>query len=126
MKNLGKIAGINIAIIVVYGILLRVSGTDSWNVVLVSMMLVIFQVLINFALALMYYGNSEKSTGHSYMLTSLFVLIVGFGVCVAPVPNHYRTNYYPPVDTIHLPSSSHDTVQIKADTTVPSKKDSAL
>src|ERR1700739_2130569 len=119
MKNLGKIAGTNIAVIVVYGILLRVSGTDSWNVVLVSMMLVIFQVLINFVLSLMHYSGKERELGNSYMLTTFLVLIVGFGVCVAPVPSHNRGGFDQPrlIDTIHLPSSSHDTVPAKVDTT---------
>jgi hypothetical protein len=126
MKNLGKIAGINIAIIVAYGILLRILGTESWNVIMISMMLVIFQVLINFVLSLMHYSGKERELGNSYMLTTFLVLIVGFGVCVAPVPSHNRYDYNPPVDTIHLPSSSHDTVPAKADTTAPSKKDSAI
>jgi hypothetical protein len=80
MKNLGKIAGFNLLFIVVYAVLLRLI-MDYFAVMLFSMVLVFMQMVFNFVMC---FSVKDKEVGRAYLLTALLVLIVGFGVCVAP------------------------------------------
>ncbi|HXP49674.1 MAG TPA: hypothetical protein VN922_06970 [Bacteroidia bacterium] len=81
MKDLNKIAGLNILFIIVYSIVIRFAWDKSTEVV-VAMCLVPIQVLANFITSMSYYGNRKTELGNSYLLTAFLVLIIGFGACL--------------------------------------------
>lgn len=81
MKDLGKIVAYNILFIFTYDIILRLI-TNSGNVMILSMILVILQVMVDFILSIVYYSSNQTRKGHSYLLTPFLVLLIGFGVCM--------------------------------------------
>lgn len=88
MKNLGKIIGWNLSILLVYSVLVRLTNrgysgnSGGLNVLIYSAMLIAFHVFMNFGLALNSYSSGDKQTGNSFMLSMVIVLIVGFGTCL--------------------------------------------
>lgn len=84
MENLGKIAGYNILFIFCYDIVLRLA-MDKGSVMIISMFFVAAQVLFNFVYAIVCYSSKKTPRGHSFLLTTFLVLIIGFGVCMTNV-----------------------------------------
>jgi hypothetical protein len=87
MKPLRKIAGINLAALVAYSILIRVlSGgggqSGSMGILLISAVVVGLHVLICLVATAGAYGDKDKELGRAWLLSSGIVLLVGFSTCL--------------------------------------------
>ncbi len=88
MKSLKKIAGINLAVLLAYSIVIRIfSGgggkqNESMGILIMSAFAVGIQVIICLLLAAVEYSNKSKESGRAWLLSSGIVLLVGFSTCL--------------------------------------------
>jgi hypothetical protein len=87
MKSLKKIAGINLAVLFAYSIVIRLvnggSGQDgAMGIVIMSAFAVGLQVVICLVVAAMHFGNKDRALGRAWLLGSGIVLLVGFSTCL--------------------------------------------
>jgi threonine/homoserine/homoserine lactone efflux protein len=87
MKPLKKIAGINLAVLFAYSILIRVvsSGDEhgaSMAILITSAFAVGIHVLICLVVTAIEFGNKDKGLGRAWLLSSGIVLLVGFSTCL--------------------------------------------
>jgi hypothetical protein len=85
MKNFKLIAGINLAVLFIYTVLVRLIPMSGDNqglgIVIISCFLIFFHVVINGIISIVYYSQSENQLGNSYMLTAAMVAVIGFATC---------------------------------------------
>jgi hypothetical protein len=87
MKPLKKIAGINLAVLFAYSILIRLissGGTQSasMGILIMSAFAVGIHVVICLLVTAVAYGNQSKESGRAWLLSSGIVLLVGFSTCL--------------------------------------------
>jgi len=87
MKPLKKIAGINLAVLFAYSVLIRVlnGGGEhggSMGILLMSAVVVGLHVLICLIVSAVTYGDKSKELGRAWLLSSGIVLLVGFSTCL--------------------------------------------
>jgi hypothetical protein len=82
MKKLGKIVGINLAVLLGYSLLIRLGvGRDGITIMMYSAFLIICQVIFNLLSAANQRTSGNKDVGNSYTLSAIVVLVIGFAVC---------------------------------------------
>ena len=84
MNDLKKTGGYNLLILVFYTVLVSVfSKGNQWqmNVMILLAMLISVQVGINLFLSLIFFLKREKVKGKNFLLSALFILIIGFSTC---------------------------------------------
>lgn len=83
MKNFKAIAGVNLAILAIYTVLIRVfpphGDNEGLGIVIISCYIIIIHVVINGILAVVFSG--DKPISKSFMLSALVVAIIGFATC---------------------------------------------
>jgi hypothetical protein len=87
MKPLKKIAGINLAVLFAYSVLIRVlSGGGgqgaAMGILLFSAVVVGLHVLICLIVTAATYADKSKELGRAWLLSSGIVLLVGFSTCL--------------------------------------------
>ena len=87
MNSLKKIVGINLAVLLAYSILIRVSsrggGQDvGMGILIMSAFAVGFHVIICLIVMAMHFANRDKTLGRAWLLSSGIVLLVGFSTCL--------------------------------------------
>jgi len=86
MKSLGRIAGINILVILAYSaIILLMVGRGSeagMGIALMSAVAVGAHVLICLVAAAMKFSDKKKELGRAWLLGAGIVLLVGFSTCL--------------------------------------------
>ena len=88
MKPLKKIAGINLAILLAYTVLLGVVTHESsgqykgLGTMMALAVAISLHVCVTIILSLYYFVRSNNPNGKAYLLSSLLVLVVGFSACV--------------------------------------------
>jgi hypothetical protein len=89
MKSFGKIAGINLAIVLAYSALARllVSGTQGSNdrsmgLVLFSAFAVGAHVIVCVGAMIGFFASGNGEKGRSWLATAGLVLLIGFSVCL--------------------------------------------
>jgi hypothetical protein len=90
MKSLGRIALINILVILAYSSIIRLiawGGSRGGNeaglgIAIVSALVVGMHVLICLIGAGAYYSNKKKDLGKAWLLSAGVVLLVGFSTCL--------------------------------------------
>lgn len=84
MNKSGKIIYINLGVLVLYSLLVRLAykQTDQLSMMLISAALVFFHFFFNFIMGITERSNGNKEKGNSYFLSSVIVLVIGFGVCM--------------------------------------------
>jgi hypothetical protein len=88
VKQLKKIVGINLVILLVYTILIQVweisgEGIDHAGLAtLIFMMIAIgAQVAINLIISVIYFLKNNSDLGKAFLLSTIVVLLVGFSSC---------------------------------------------
>ncbi len=84
MNKINKIAGINLAILATYFLLLKVSSkkNDYLGTMLFMAFAIAAQATINAILSLTYFFSKRSDLGKAYLLSMGLVLIIGFSACV--------------------------------------------
>ena len=88
MKPLGKIAGINLAVLLVYSLLIRVLASGGGNqgraigILMFSAIAVGIHVIICLAFASAKSGGNDKALSRAWLATSGIVLLIGFSACL--------------------------------------------
>jgi hypothetical protein len=87
MKSLKKIAGINLAVLFAYSILIRVVSSGgaqgaAMGILIMSAFAVGIHVIICLLVTAVEYGNKSKEVGRAWLLSSGIVLLVGFSTCL--------------------------------------------
>ena len=88
MNALKKIAGINLAILLAYTLLLGVVTHESsgqykgLGTMIALAMAISVHVCITIIMSIYYFVRSNKANGKAYLLSSLLVLVVGFSACI--------------------------------------------
>jgi hypothetical protein len=93
MKNLGKIVGTNLLILLIYSIISKVFGDiprpKNYNPRFVYIpagmvwmaYIIVFHTVICLGIGIKKFAESKKKEGAIYLLTCLLVLVIGFGTC---------------------------------------------
>ncbi len=92
MKNFGKIVGVNLLILLIYAIICKVFGEippeNRKNLhiyiapgMLWMAILIIIHTVFCLGFGIKKFVERKKQEGGIYLLTSLLVLIIGFGTC---------------------------------------------
>jgi hypothetical protein len=92
MKDLGKIVGINLLILLTYSIICKVWGyippenNKRLHVYIPAGMIwmayiIVFHTVICLGIGIKKFAESKKKEGAIYLLTCLLVLVIGFGTC---------------------------------------------
>jgi hypothetical protein len=87
MKPLKKIAGINLAVLIAYSVLIRAlngggSHGGAMGILLMSAVVVGFHVLICLIVTAATYTDKSRELGRAWLLSSGIVLLVGFSTCL--------------------------------------------
>jgi uncharacterized membrane protein YwzB len=88
MKNLGKIAGINLIGVLVYSSVIRIvfwsdsSQDRSMDILISSAVAVGIHVIICFLVSVIGFVTSNNETGRNWLATTGIMLLVGFSVCL--------------------------------------------
>jgi hypothetical protein len=87
MKPLKKIAGINLAVLFTYSVLIHAFNRGggqgaATGILIMSAFAVGLHVLICLIVTLIEYGNKAKELGRAWLLSSGIVLLVGFSTCL--------------------------------------------
>ncbi len=87
MNPLKKIAGINLAVLLAYSILIRVANGGSgkggaMGILIISAFVIGIHVLICLIVTAAAYGNKSKGLDRAWFLSSGIVLLVGFSTCL--------------------------------------------
>ncbi len=84
MKNLGKIVGTNLLILLAYSLLIRFTASAeqrSLGIMIESAFAVGLHVFISLIIGLISY-STNKDLGKAWLLTTGIVLLVGFSTCL--------------------------------------------
>lgn len=85
MNNIGKIAGINLLIMLAYMAINWSAnmGTPEGGLsyMVMAMLLVGAHALIMFIVSLVYFSRKENEIGKAWLLSALIVIVVGFSAC---------------------------------------------
>lgn len=87
MENLKKIVGINLAIMLVYTLLMQAWAQSvdehyiSLGVLLFTMYIVGAHVVVNLVVSLFYFFKNNKDMAKAFLLSTVIVLLVGFSSC---------------------------------------------
>ena len=87
MKSLKKIAGINLAVLFTYSVLVRMANIGAgreaaMGILIMSAFAVGIHVIICLIVTAIEYGNKAKELGRAWLLSSGIVLLVGFSTCL--------------------------------------------
>ena len=85
MTNLGKVAGINILLVIIYTMLTNLISSGSEKGMQVAVMLMIVIILHVGALLLVslyFFVRRTNVVGRNFLLSSLIVLVIGFSACL--------------------------------------------
>ena len=86
MKPLKKIAGINLAVLFAYSVLIRVlnrgDSQAGMGILVMSAFAVGVHVLVCLIAAAAEYAKKTKELGRAWLLSSGIVLLVGFSTCL--------------------------------------------
>jgi heme/copper-type cytochrome/quinol oxidase subunit 2 len=86
MNAVKKIGGINLAILLIYSVIARLSDTNGGNYkgmgfMMMMMLFVGLHVVINLIICLVHFSRRNKELGRAYLLSSILVLVIGFSTC---------------------------------------------
>ena len=87
MNPIGRIAGINLAVLLIYSILIRAASSGqnpgkSMGILMLSAIAVAFHVLVCLFVTAIMHGNKAKGLARAWLLSAGIVLLVGFSVCL--------------------------------------------
>jgi hypothetical protein len=85
MKLSYKVVGINLAILLLYSIIIRLNNIEDkgrLGILLGSCVIISIHVFMLILIGLVLQGMDKKELGRSFLLSSAFVLVIGFGVCL--------------------------------------------
>ena len=89
MSSFGKIVGINLAVLLVYSIIIRVlsgsstNGSDrSMGILLGSAIAVFFHLVLCLIIAVAEFLSGHRESGRRWLSAAVVVLLVGFSVCL--------------------------------------------
>lgn len=84
MNKSGKIIYINLGVLLFYSLIVRLvyKQNDQLSMMLLSAFLVFCHSVFNLGTGVSYRSNGNKEKGNSYLLSSVLVLVIGFGVCL--------------------------------------------
>ena len=89
MKSVSKVTGINLAILLVYSLIIRFSngaGNDKGlGILIISAFVIAAHVLILLIMCAVFYAGRQKEQGRTFLLSSGLVLLIGFSSCWANV-----------------------------------------
>ena len=96
MKNFGKIAGINIALLLAYSVVIRIiansesksSNDRSLSIVVFSAFVVGFHVAACLLIMIIAFATGRRESGQAWLATTGVVLLVGFSVCLGNAALH--------------------------------------
>ncbi len=80
-----KVAGINLAILLIYTLLTNIASSGperGLSVVIILAFLISIHTFINFVLCLAYFSRRNKIAGRNFLLSALVVLVIGFSTCL--------------------------------------------
>jgi hypothetical protein len=78
MEKLKAIAGINLAILIIYTLLI---GADDYDIVLLAIVIAL-HILGLLVIALLCFFGGFRGEAKSFLLSSLLVLVIGFSACL--------------------------------------------
>ena len=88
MKDIKKIAGINLAVLLAYSAIIRLinggggtHGDEGLGILIMSAVAIALHVLVNLAMMVGCFATHEKELGWSWLLSAGLVLLVGFSTC---------------------------------------------
>jgi hypothetical protein len=95
MKEIKKIAGYNLLIVLIIMILLRVFSITSsgeldesnqqygnLGTYILAALIVLMGFLVNITLGIIYFAKKDKELGRAFLLSAFLVLLVGFSSCI--------------------------------------------
>lgn len=88
MKSFGKVAGINLAVVLAYSAVIRLlstggSGNDrSMGIVIYSAFAVGFHVAVCLLVMIIMFSSGKRESGRVWLGTAGAVLLIGFSVCL--------------------------------------------
>ena len=88
MNSFKKIAGINLAVLLIYSLLIRLANhgsgrnEDYLGIMIVSAVAVGLHVLVCFIVMLWNYSSNDREAGRAWLASTGLVLLVGFSVCL--------------------------------------------
>jgi len=87
MKPINKIAGINLAVLLIYSLLIRLANRGNANdgalgIMIMSAFVIGFHVVICLIVAAVTYGGKHGESAKAWLLSSGIVLLVGFSTCL--------------------------------------------
>lgn len=86
MKSVSKITGVNLAIMLVYSLLIRFNNTGNdkaLGILIFSAFVITIHVIILLVICAVLYGSGQKEQGRAFLLSSGLVLLIGFSSCWA-------------------------------------------
>lgn len=86
MNSVSKVTGINLAILLVYSLIIRFSSAGSekaLGILIVSAMVITAHVFIMLIICAILYAGGQKDKGRAFLLSSGLVLLIGFSSCWA-------------------------------------------
>ena len=88
MKDIKKIAGINLAVLLAYSAIIRLinggggtHGDEGLGILIMSAFTIAAHVLVNLVMVIVCFANQKKELGWSWLLSAGLVLLVGFSTC---------------------------------------------
>lgn len=86
MKSVSKITGVNLAIMLIYSLLIRLNSTGNdkaLGILIFSAFVITVHVLILLIICAVFYAGGQKEQGRAFLLSSGLVLLIGFSSCWA-------------------------------------------
>lgn len=86
MKSVSKITGVNLAIMLVYSLLIRFSNDGhekALGILIFSALVITAHVIILLIICAVSYAGGQKEQGRAFLLSSGLVLLIGFSSCWA-------------------------------------------
>ncbi len=94
MNNLKKIVGINLIILLVFGLIITIpflttkpveynGGFNSIGYVISYTFLIGLQSIINLLISLFFFITKNNEMGKAFLLSFILVLVIGFSSCMA-------------------------------------------
>jgi heme/copper-type cytochrome/quinol oxidase subunit 2 len=87
MNAVKKIGGVNLAILLIYSVIARLSDTKGgtykgMGFMMMMMLFVALHVVVTLIICLIHFARKNKELGRAYLLSSILVLIIGFSACL--------------------------------------------
>jgi hypothetical protein len=82
--SLKKVAGINLAILLIYTLIANATATGherGLQVMVLLAMLIAVHTGIVFLISIIHFASKNKVAGRNFLLSALIVLVIGFSVC---------------------------------------------